>query len=160
MLKKYCDFWCIFEGDNDWNVAEIEFDSKLEDEVFTDMVGVVYAEHAQIIADYVSVGKFAALPIHGRNNEKFEVVQYQSEPYVFNSNTFKGDVNKMDATEIKNGDLVADALRWYKLPITNMWYYPSAYQTLVQLKKIVESDFPMSPISNDNPLSISQFRPT
>ena len=93
---KHCDLWCIFEGENDWNVAEIDFDSKLEDEVFTDMVDAVYVEHAQIIADSVSVGKFAALPIHGKKDEKFEVVQYQSEPYVFNSHTFRGD-----ATEIK-----------------------------------------------------------
>ena len=130
--NKDCNVWCIFEGDNDWNVAEIEFDSKLEDEVFTDMVDTVYVEHAQIIADSVSVGKFAVLPIHGKKDEKVEVVQYQSEPYVFNSNTFKGDVN---ATEIQNGDFGADVLRWYKLPIANMWYYPSPYQTLVQLKK-------------------------
>ena len=62
------------------------------------MVDTLYVEHARIIADSVSVGKFTALPIHGKKNEKFEGVHYQSEPYVFNSNTVKGDVN---ANEIK-----------------------------------------------------------
>ena len=52
--NKDCDVCCIFEGENDWNVAELDFDSKLEDEVFIYMVDAVYVEHAQIIADSVS----------------------------------------------------------------------------------------------------------
>ena len=68
-----CQKWPMFQGSNDWRIAEIMVETEEDDEDVIELPGIIVLEKEQTMAMDIEIGNFGVLHLDD-NTTKFEIV--------------------------------------------------------------------------------------
>ena len=149
--NKNCEKWDVFQGENDWEIAEIKFMEGHEEEVMKELPSMVLKDLTTSVGMLVEVGSFGVLNVD--EDKPYVLVQFCSKPYILEDKLDGDDTDQI--FELKEGDNVVEVMYWKSLSIRRdggEWFTPLEQRSVVRLQHIVEPNLNVLPVSSGNPL--------
>ena len=143
--NKTCEKWEIFEGENDWELAEIEHtNAQQQEEAFQDVAQLVQADREDLVTLNVGKGKYGALMVD-REGPPFDIFMFDSDPYKFTTEGCKSDSDMH--FQPKEGEMVADVT--FFAPLSGNWYVPTTKSGVVKMCQVVQSGIELLPMCGE-----------
>ena len=146
-----CVLWPAFLGENDWIIVTTTHDSTTPIEDMENMAETILLDQADLTLDEVTPGTFGAVSITGKkNSNEFEVVEFLEDPFIFDKETYVGDLAEVE--EAKDGDWLVKAKIWHPVPRQSQWHYPTETTHHELVRKIVATNLQLKVVSVVNPM--------
>ena len=136
--NRECKLWPIFEGINDWRIAEVQETSATDPQDLEDLYAEVLGDAAAQMEEAVQVGNYGAQGVDG---DEYYLVRFNSTPYTLQEDTTSHN------QVIKAGERVCNATYLYSCHRARN-YYRNAIgeedsEVMVKMGHLVDADVKM-----------------
>jgi hypothetical protein len=145
-----CSLSPIFGGLNDWKLATLQATTANSDEDLEHAQTVVLDRIADDARQEIQIGHYGAFATEDPDADGYYVVEWVGLPMILVDATLLTEFDP--PIQLQEGELVATAKYWNKVPRANCWYTPSEVTTTVRLQHVLAADLPLEPISKENKL--------
>jgi hypothetical protein len=150
--NRNCQWWSIFEGENDWNIIKCVPGKEANPEQIEETQDVVLEGLATMMAETVEVGGNGAFLADDDRYDGYYIVRWTSSPYTLQEDLLLEEF--VPPIRIEAGELVCDAVYWETLPRAKHWWYPKGETdtVTVRMQQVVASNLRLDEISTTNKL--------
>jgi hypothetical protein len=145
-----CSLSPIFEGLNDWKLAILQPTTANSDEDLEHAQTVVLDRIAEDARKEIRIGSYGAFATEDPDADGYYVVEWIGLPMILVDATLLTEFDP--PIMLQEGELVARAKYFNKVPRANRWYTTSEVETTVRLQQVLAPDLTLQPISEENRL--------